>query len=192
MFGLKTKNTDRAAEIRATLHTAEGDLAEARSTLGNAVADGDESAAANARKEVARLEQLTSELRAALPVAERRAQDAADRETARLRAEQARAANAQRAKRVAAARSVDKALASLGKAFDAYLDTAPGATPEARVLLHRRSGIALRATVLFHAPSFASALGIPRVAISFRRALADSEAGVLPECNEAAGQGTAS
>jgi hypothetical protein len=188
MFGLKTKNTDRAAEIRATLHTAEADLAEVRSTLGNAVADGDDSSTASARKEVARLEQLTSELRAALPVAERRAQDAADREASRLRAEQSRAANAQRAKRIAAARTVDKALASLGKAFDAYLDTAPGATPEARVLLHRRSGIALRSTVLFHAPSFGSALGIPRVAASFRRALADSEACVLPEATVPEGQ----
>ena len=184
MFGLKPKHTDRAAQIRAALQTAEADLAEARSVLGSAIADGDEGAAASARREVSRTEQLTAELRAALPVAERRARDAADREAASRRAEQAHDANVQRAKRIAAARTVDKALASLGKAFDAYLDTAPGGTAEARVVLHRRSGIALRAAIFHHAASLGAALGIPRVAASFRRPLADSEAGVIAKLNE--------
>lgn len=184
MFGLKTKNTDRAAEIRAALQTAEADLAEARTSLGSAVADCDETSAASARREVARMEQLTSELRAALPVAERRAREAADREAASRRAEQAHAANVQRAKRIAAARAVDKALGSLGKTFDAYIDTAPGGTPEARAMLHRRSGISLRAAIFHHAPSFGSALEIPRIAASFRRPLADSESGVLVKLDE--------
>lgn len=185
MFSLlKSKPHERAEQIRAALQTAEADLAEARTALGNAVADSDDSTAATARKEVARCEQLASELRAALPVAERRVREAADREEADRIREQHKAANAARAKRVAAARAVDKALAALGKAYDAYAALPTGGTTEQRFLLARRANAALRSATHHAAPALADALGVGRIGPMHRRDLADQEANLIGELDE--------
>ncbi len=192
MFGFtRTKNTERVAEVRAALQSTEAELAAARERLGIAIADGADGGARAARDEIAQLSARVAELSAVLPVTERRASEAAQREHAERIRKQNEAANLQRAKRLQAARAVDRALVSLGKAFDAYIDTAPGGTPEARVRLHRRSGISLRAAIFHHAPSLGSALEIPRIATAFRRPLADSESGVLPKLDESDVEGAA-
>ena len=181
---LRTKPSERAAEVRAALQAAGAGLEAARERLGTAVADGDEGGARHARAEIARLADRIAELTAALPVAERRSRAAAEREEARRRAEEARAANAQRAKRIAAARKVDAALTSLGKAFAEYAATPTGGRVEDRAILGRRSKNCLLAAVLHAAPTFATAADMSRVPMAHRRSLEDSEAGILPEFDE--------
>lgn len=182
MFG--TKNKDRAAELRATLSTADADLAEARTSLGSAIADGDESATTTARAEVARLEQLRAELSTALPVAEQRARDAADREAQRARADQEMALNAARKKRIAAARKVDKALATLGRAYDEYSALPTGGTTENAQRVTRRAKWSLAAAIFRHAPILAQRLGIERVPRHHWAPLSDSEARLVEEFPE--------
>jgi hypothetical protein len=179
MFGTKSK--DRAAELRATLSTADADLAEARTSLGNAIADGDESATTNARAEVARLEQLRAELSAALPVAEQRVRDAADREAERARADQEKALNKARKARIAAARKVDKALASLGRAYDEYSALPTGGTDANAQRVTRRAKWSLAAAIFRHAPILAQRLGIERVPRHHWCPLADAEGNLISE-----------
>ncbi len=153
-----TTTTDRATELRTELSRAEADLAAARERLGIAVADGDKSAAANAREDAATAERLASELRSALPVAERRAREAAQAEAQRAQKAREKAANAARKARISAARRVDAALRDLGKAFEAYLATAPGGRPEDANRLARRSRHAIAAAAFYAAPEFADAI----------------------------------
>ena len=173
------RTKDRAAELRATLSTAEADLAEARSSLGNAIADGDE--ATSARSEVARLEQLVGELSSALPVAEQRARDAAERDAARARADQEKALNAARKKRIAAARKVDKALAALGRAYDEYSALPTGGTTENAQRVSRRAKWSLAAAIFRAAPTLAARLGIERIPQHHWAPLADSEGSLISE-----------
>ncbi len=181
IFG-RTK--DRTAELRAALSTAEADLAEARAELGSAVADADEAAAAGARAEVARLEQLVGELRSALPVAEQRARDAADRETERQRVEQERALNKARKVRIEAAHRVDKALAALGRAFDEYAALPTGGTTDDAQRIARRAKWSIASATYRHAPVLARRLGIDSIPAQHRVPLADSEAGMIGEFPE--------
>jgi len=180
----KTKD-NRAAEIRAALQSAEADLDAARSALGTAVADDDTEAASAAREEVARLERLSSELHGALPIAEQRAREAAEREAEQRQAEANKAANATRKKRIAAARKVDAAMQALGRAFDDYTATDTGGTSEDRNVLARRARAALQAALAHHALPVARALGvesIPRTA--HRGPLAESEEKCIRELPE--------
>lgn len=174
-----TRTKDRAAELRATLSTAEADLAEARSALGNAIADGDE--ATSARAEVARLEQLVGELRSALPVAEQRVRDAADREAERQRRDQERALNKARKARLAAARKVDKALAALGRAYDEYSALPTGGTDANAQRVTRRAKWSLAAAIFRAAPTLATRLGIERIPQHHWAPLADAEASLISE-----------
>jgi len=179
------KTNKRATEIRAALESAEADLAEARATLGTAVADDDTEAATPAREEVERLERLSSELHAALPIAEQRAREAAEREAKQRQAEANKAANATRKKRIAAAKKVDAAMQALGRAFESYTTTDTGGTSEDRTILARRAGAALRSAMAHHALPVARALGVeamPRTA--HRRPLAEAEAVVIREFPE--------
>jgi hypothetical protein len=153
-----TKATSRAAEIRASLESAERDAAEARERLGIAVADADERAAKSAREDAARAERLADELRAALPIAESRARQAADAEREAQRRVAEREANKNRKARIAAAKKVDDALAQLGRAFSSYLATAPGGRPEDRNRLARRTRHAIAAATFTAAPEFADAM----------------------------------
>lgn len=177
IFG--TKN--RAAELRATLSTAEADLAAARASLGAAVADDDSAAASAARSEVARLEQLRVELSAALPVAEQRLHDAASRETERQRREQVRALNKARKARIEAARRVDAALLALGKAYDTYASLPTGGTEANAQRVARRARFSLAAAIFRAAPGLAARLGIERLPRHHWRPLADSEASLVDE-----------
>ena len=178
------RTKDRAAELRATLSTAETDLAEARSALGTAIADDDPTATGTARTEVSRLEQLVGELRSALPVAEQRVRDAADREAERQRREQERALNKARKARLAAARKVDKALAALGRAYDEYAALPTGGTQANAQRVARRSKWSLAAAIFRAAPTLATRLGVERVPRQHWRPLADSEASLVEEFDE--------
>lgn len=175
------RTKERATELRTTLTTAEADLAEARSALGNAIADDDAAATATARSEVARLEKLVGELRSALPVAEQRVRDAADREADRQRREQKRALNKARKARLAAARKVDKALAALGRAYDEYAALPTGGTQANAQRVARRSKWSLAAAIFRAAPSLASRLGVERMPRHHWRSLADSEGSLISE-----------
>jgi len=166
-----TPTTSRSEELRAALEAASADLSTARAALGEAVADGDAKATTEARSDVARLERLVSELEAARPIALRREREAADKQGAQRRAEQAREANKNRKARVAAARKVDAALLALGKAYADYLGTAPGGRPEDANRLARRSRSALAAATLHAAPDFAEALDVRRVPTMHRQGL---------------------
>ena len=175
------RTKDRAAELRTTLKTAEADLAEARASLGNAIADDDSTATTTARAEVARLEQLVGELRSALPVAEQRVRHAADREAERQRQEQERALNKARKARLAAARKVDKALAALGRVYDEYTALPTGGTTENAQRIARRSKWSLAAAIFRAAPTLASRLGVERMPRHHWRPLADSEGSLISE-----------
>lgn len=179
MFG--TKNKDRAAELRATLSTADADLAEARTSLGSAIADGDESATTSARAEVARLGQLRAELSAALPVAEQRARDAADREAQRARADQEKALNKARKARLAAARKVDRALAAIGRAYDEYAALPTGGTDANAQRVTRRAKWSISAAIFRAAPTLATRLGIERIPQHHWAPLADAEGSLISE-----------
>jgi hypothetical protein len=153
-----TKATSRAAEIRASLESAERDAASARERLGIAIADSNDRAAKTAREDAARAERLADELRAALPIAESRAHHAAEAEREAQRRAQEREANKNRKARIAAAKKVDDALTQLGRAFSNYLATAPGGRPEDRNRLARRSRHAIAAATFAAAPEFADAM----------------------------------
>lgn len=153
-----TKATSRAAELRAALQSAEHEAAEARARLGIAVADADERAAKAAREDAARAERLADELRAALPIAESRARQAAEAEREAQRRVAEREANKNRKARVAAAKRVDEALRKLGAAYTEYLRTAPGGRPEDANRLARRSRHAIAAATFTAAPEFADAM----------------------------------
>lgn len=179
MFKAKT---NRTGELRDALASATTDLAAARSSLGTAVADGDDEAAAAVREEVARLERLTSELQAAVPVAEQRDREAADREAAERQRAEERTANADRKRRIAAAAKVDMALAALGRAYDEYVALPTGGTPENSIVLARRAKVALGLAMAHHSLPVARALGVQAVpGAQHRRPLAESEATVIRE-----------
>jgi len=148
----------RSEELRAALEGAQRDLAAARDAIGEAVADGNDSAASELRTEVARLERLQGELTAARSIALRREREAQAAEAERARKEHEKAQNKNRAKRIAAAKKVDAALAALGKAYTEYLATAPGGRPEDRNRLARRSHHAIAAATFHIAPEFADAM----------------------------------
>lgn len=153
-----TKARDRAAELRAALDTTSSDLTAARTSLGEAIADGDDSAATEARSEVARLERFHGELSAALPVAERRAREAAQVEAQRQQKVREKAANAARKQRLAAAKKVDAALRSLGRAFDAYVSTEVGGAAGDAGRAARRARHAIAAATFHAAPGYADAI----------------------------------
>jgi hypothetical protein len=155
---LNTKTQDRVAELRAALSQAEADRADARERLGIAVADDDTEAAAEAREDAARAERIADELRSALPVAERRAREAAQAEAQRQQRMREKAANTARKQRVAAAKKVDAALRTLGKAYTEYLATGTGGRPEDANRLARRSRHAIAAATFLAAPEFAAAM----------------------------------
>lgn len=150
-----TKANHRVAELRAALSQAEADLADARERLGIAVADNDEGQAEAARADAARAKRLAVELRSALPVAERRAREAAQAEAQRQQRVRERASNAQRKQRVAAAKKVDKLMAQLGRAFAEYQATEPGGANGDAARLARRSRHAASAALFHHAPELA-------------------------------------
>lgn len=152
------KAQSRAAEIRVSLESAEHAAAEARERLGVAIVAADERAAKAAREDVARSERLADELRAALPIAESRARQAADAEREAQRRAAEREANKNRKARVAAAKRVDEALRKLGAAYTEYLRTAPGGRPEDANRLARRSRHAIAAATFTAAPEFAEAM----------------------------------
>lgn len=178
-----TKANSRAAEIRASLESAEADLAPARERLGIAIADGDESAAKSARAEIARLERLHTELSAALPIAERRVSEAqaAEREEQRRIAE--KAANKNRAKRVAQAKKVDAAMAALGRAYEELLalDTGGDLDGTNRAHVIRRKRYSARGAFALHAPTLSRVLEVPVIPNAHRRPLAESESGLIQE-----------
>ncbi|MCK6570166.1 hypothetical protein L6V77_03545 [Myxococcota bacterium] len=151
-------NTPRSEELRAALEAAQHDLSAARDAIGEAVADSNESAAAELRGEVARLERLQGELTAARSIALRREREAADAERDAQRRVAEREANKNRKVRIAAAKKVDAALAALGKAYAEYLRTAPGGRPEDANRLARRSRHAIAAATFTAAPEFADAM----------------------------------
>lgn len=153
-----TKATSRAAEIRASLESAEADARHARERLGVAIADADERAAKAAREDVAQAERLADELRAALPIAESRARQAADAEREAQRRAAEREANKNRKARIAAAKKVDAALATLAKVYREYLSTAPGGRSEDANRLARRSRHAIAAATFSAAPEYAEAM----------------------------------
>jgi hypothetical protein len=152
---LNTKPKDRVAELRAALSHSESALADARERLGTAVADGDEAQAEAARADAASAERIAAELRSALPVAERRAREAAQAEAQRQQRVRERAANAQRKERLAAARKVDRLMAQLGRAFAEYLATETGGSGDDAARLARRSRHAASAALYHHAPELA-------------------------------------
>ena len=152
------KAQSRAAEIRVSLESAEHAAADARERLGVAIVAADERAAKAAREDVARSERLADELRAALPIAESRARQAADAERDAQRRAAEREANKNRKARVAAAKRVDEALRKLGAAYTEYLRTAPGGRPEDANRLARRSRHAIAAATFTAAPEFAEAM----------------------------------
>ncbi len=153
-----SKIASRAGELRAALSQAESDLAAARERLGTAIADGADSTAVDARAEVAQLERLHAELASALPIAERRAREAVEAEHQARRRTAEREANKNRKARIAAARKVDAALRTLGRAYDEYIATAPGGKPEDAARLARRSRHAVAAATFAAAPGFANAI----------------------------------
>jgi len=176
-----TKANSRAAEIRASLESAERDATEARERLGIAVADADERAAKAAREDVARADRLADELRAALPIAESRARQAAEAEREAQRRVAEREANKNRKARVAAAKKVDAALAALGRAYTDYLATAPGGRPEDRNRLARRSRWAIVSAIFHGAPEIGGAIELRRTPQGHRQSLAKSVEGTIGE-----------
>jgi len=176
-----TKATSRAAEIRASLESTNTDLAPARERLGIAIADGDESAAKSARAEIARLERLHTELSAALPIALRRVREAqaVEREEQRRIAE--REANKNRAKRIAAAKKVDAAMAALGRAYEELLALDTGGTADNRAHLIRRQRYSARGAFALHAAKLSNVLEVPVIPNAHRRPLAESESGLIQE-----------
>lgn len=186
MLNTTAKAKDRVAELRAALSQAEADLAAARERLGVAVADDDEAQAEAARADAARAERIADELRSALPVAERRAREAAQVEAQRQQRVRERQANAARKQRVAAAKRVDKALAVLGRTYRDYIATAPGGRPDDAHRLSRRSRQAIAAALAHHAPELARELIEPahRPPQMHRRPLASAVEGAIHEYPE--------
>lgn len=177
--------TNRAAELRAALGSTSADLDAARSTLGTAVAADDIEATSAAREEVARLERLTSELTAALPIADQRARETAEHEATQRQSDENKAANGTRKKRIAAARKVDAAMQALGRAFENYTATDTGGRSEDRNVLARRAGAALRSAMAHHALPVARALGVESVPRTAHRGpLAESEEKCIRELPE--------
>jgi len=153
-----TKANDRAAELRSALQDTARALDAARSALGEAIADGDDARAADARESVARLERLLGEFDAALPVAERRAREAAQAEAQRQQRVREKQANAQRKARVAAAKKVDAALRALGRAYTEYQATETGGGTGDAGRLARRNRHAVSAALFHHAPELAAVI----------------------------------
>lgn len=179
-----TKTNDRAAEIRAALQSATAELRAAREALGASIADGDERAATEARSEVVRLERLTGELSAALPVIDRRMAEAAAKEAAKRRAEQEKAANKNRKARIEAAKRVDSAMAALGREVDRLLALDTGGTSDNRAHVIRRQRYSARGAFALHAPTLARVLEVPVIPSAHRRPLAESESGLIHEFPE--------
>jgi len=150
--------TTRSEELRVALEAAQRDLTAARDAIGEAVADSNESAASEHRSEIARLERLQGELSVARTIALRRERAAADAEREAQRRVAEREANKNRKARVAAAKKVDAALATLAKAYREYLNTAPGGRPEDANRLARRSRHAIAAATFTTAPEYADAM----------------------------------
>ncbi|NUP95926.1 MAG: hypothetical protein HUU28_07160 [Planctomycetaceae bacterium] len=166
-----TKATSRAAEIRASLQSTNADLAPARERLGVAIADGDESAAKSARAEIARLERLHTELSAALPIAERRVREAQAVEQEEQRRITEREANKNRKARVAAAKKVDAALATLAKVYREYLSVGRFGRPEDMSRAARRGRSALASAMHHACPEIADALEVRRIPSMHRQSL---------------------
>lgn len=97
-------------------------------------------------------------MRAALPIAESRARQAAEAEREAQRRAAEKEANKRRKAQIAAAEKVDAALAQLAKCFKNYLATAPGGRPEDRNRLARRTRHAITAATFHAAPEFADAM----------------------------------
>ena len=185
MLGFKTKPTaERIADLRTELEATRAALRDAETRQGAAVVDGDERALTAAVADLKRADDRAMQLRLAIQELERRHKTEGDREEAERFREANKAANAQRAKRLQAARAVDKALAALGKAYDTYAATEPGGTIETRSLLARRADASLRTAALHAAQGIFSALDIRRVAVAHRRSLESQEADIITELDE--------
>ncbi len=179
-----TKAKDRAAELRAALDTTSSDLTAARASLGEAIADGDDSAATEARAEVARLERLLGEFEAALPVAERRAREAAQAEAQRQQRVRERAANAARRARLSQVKRVDKAMAALGREYDKLLAMETGGTGADAGHIARRTRYTARGAFAHFASALSRVLDVPVIPAMHRRPLAESESGLIREFAE--------
>jgi hypothetical protein len=176
---MKNTTLDRAAELRAELSRVESDLAAARERLGTAIADSNDAAAKSARADVASAERLASELASALPIAERRVREAAAKEAARQQAERQREANKNRARRIDAAKKVDKILVQLSKAYDELIQLETGGTEANRAHVIARQRFSVRAAFALHVPNLVRALQVQPIASGHRRSLAESESGLI-------------
>jgi len=183
MLNILTKAASRADEIRAALQSAESDVTAARERLGIAIVAADERAAKAAREDAARAERLADELRAALPIAESRARQAAEAEREVQRRAAEKEANKRRARRVAAAKKVDVAMAALGRAYQELLalDTGGDLDGENRAHVIRRKRYSARGAFALHAPTLSRVLEVPVIPNAHRRPLAESESGLIQE-----------
>jgi len=113
-----TKAPKRSEELARATEAAAAELSAARESLGLAIADDDAEAAQAARADVARLEQVISELAAARPIALRREREQAEAESARQRRARERASNSARRARLSQAKRVDAAMKKLGAEYE--------------------------------------------------------------------------
>ena len=183
MFGLRTKKdtAERVRELRSAIEKATDRLEAERTRLGEAIADGDQTAATKARGAVNRHRAQLEELQVALPAAERRLEAARAKAVAAERARQAAEANEARKARLAAARGVDEAWKALQGACEALLATAIGGASEDRMRVGRRAQHAHQAAAYHWAPALSERLGVPRVNQGHRRPLADAESASIRE-----------
>jgi len=171
----------RLDELTEALEVARDAHGRALSSLGVAIADGDEKRASTLRAEIAGLDSRERELGAAIPVGQQRLQAATERARKAQEQEEAMAANAQRTKRLESARKLDAAFRALARAFEAHAACEAGGTPRDRRSIAGRSDRHLR-TALFHwAPDLAQALGVEKVALAHRKPLEENEAATIKE-----------
>lgn len=171
----------RLDELTEALELARDAHGRALSSLGVAIADSDGTRASTLRAEIAELDSRERELGAAVPVARERLEVATEKARKAQEQEEAQAANAQRGKRLEAARKLDAAFRSLARAYEAHAACEPGGTPRDRRAIQARGQRHLR-TALYHwAPGLAEALGVERVQLSHRKPLEDNEAATIKE-----------
>lgn len=171
----------RLDELTEALELARDAHGRALSSLGVAIADGDENRASTLRAEIAELDSRERELGAAIPVGQQRLEAATEKARKAQEQEEARVANAQRGRRLEAARKLDAAFRSLARAYEAHATCEPGGLPSERRSLAGRRDRHLR-TALYHwAPDLAQALGVEKVPLAHRKPLEDSEAATIKE-----------
>ena len=129
------------AETLDLLHAAETKLAAIRRNLGEAVAEGDDSAAGPLRVELAAAERRVDELKLSLPVAQESDEVLAAQREAEAQREWRVAQNERRTEHLAACRDFDAALSALGKAYEKLQSThrnVGGARQETTLMARRR------------------------------------------------------